>query len=121
VPYSIDVAENRSHITLKFRGTSGRPEFQGVLDAHPLGAKLGIRNHLVVLTDAMNPDTAADDCQPACSDFPAKAAIDRFAGGPCRRAPRAGERSPVRFPPLNGGPARYRAAPCATTPLSRPT
>lgn len=77
--YAIDVSEDRTHITLKFRGTSGRPEFQGVLDAHALGARLGIRRYLVDLTEAVNPDTAIEDYQLAFSDFPANAAIDRFA------------------------------------------
>jgi hypothetical protein len=79
MPYTLRVADDRRYITLKFEGTSGRPEFQGVLDAHALGAKLGIRSYLVDLTDAVNPDTATDDYQLAYADFPANTAIDRFA------------------------------------------
>jgi hypothetical protein len=73
------VAEDQSHIILKLIGHSGRPEFQGVLEAHALGRELGIHRYLVDLTEATNPDTPAEDYQLANRDFMASPALDLAA------------------------------------------
>ncbi len=79
VAFFVRAADDGRYIILKLVGTSGRPEFQGVLEAHALGAKLGIHRYLVDLTDAHNPDTAVDDYVLANEDFPHNPTIDRFA------------------------------------------
>ncbi len=77
--YEVLIADDRSHIVLKLLGAAGRPQFQGVLDAHALGAKEGIHRYLVDLTEATNRDSTLDDYEMAYTDFPAHAVIDRSA------------------------------------------
>jgi hypothetical protein len=79
VAFSVRAAEDGHYIILKLVGTSGRPEFQGVLEAHALGARLGIHRYLVDLTDAHNADRTMDDYALAYDDFPHSPTIDRFA------------------------------------------
>lgn len=77
--YSVYVADDGSHIVLKFVGVSGSTQLQGVLEAHRLGAARGIRRFLVDLTEATNPGSPLDDYQLAYVDFPLHPEIDRHA------------------------------------------
>jgi hypothetical protein len=77
--YEIRVSDDGAYIVLKVTGATGRTGLAQVVEAHALGAKLGIRRYLVDLTEATNPDPPSQSYEFAYGDFPATPGIDRFA------------------------------------------
>lgn len=71
-----DRSDDGAYIILKVTGTTGRTGLSQVVEAHALGAKLGIRRYLVDLTEATNPDSPLESCEFAYRDFATTPGID---------------------------------------------
>ena len=77
--YEIRVSDDGTYVILKIIGPTGRHRFAQVVEAHVLGASLGLRRYLVDLTEATNTESPLESYDLAYHDFPEDDRIDRFA------------------------------------------
>ena len=78
--YTITPADDGPYIIIKTKGEiSGQNVMQQNIEAHELGARLGINCYLVDLTEARNTDTDFGNYEFAYNDMQATPGIDRTA------------------------------------------
>ena len=78
--YTISPSENQAYIVLKHWGElNSELAMERVVEAHVLGAKLGIARYLVDLTEARNVDTVTKSYRYAYGDLKMPPEIDKNA------------------------------------------
>ena len=80
MPYTISQSTDGKYILMKVDGQLTRESaFEGVLEAHALGKKLGINRHLVDVTEARNVESPVAVYGFAYDDMAHLPDIDRYA------------------------------------------
>lgn len=78
--YTISPSEDQKYIVLKHWGElNGELALERVIEAHVLGAKLGIARYLIDLTEARNVDTVTDSYWYAYKDLKTLPEINKNA------------------------------------------
>lgn len=78
--YTISPSEDQKYIVLKHWGKlNGKLALERVIEAHILGAKLGITRYLIDLTEARNVDTVTNSYWYAYKDMQMPPEVDKNA------------------------------------------